>query len=106
MSRHAANPAAVPRLSPKSFCVAIAERGTRESGSDMPSPIVVFASVRRAAIRSNFQAGNADGAVGREGFSHFVSRPLLGHGFGVYPAPCGAASFCFGYAALWVMVPP
>jgi len=34
------------------------------------------------------------------GFFRFVSRPLLGHGFGAKPAPCGTASFCFGYAAL------
>jgi hypothetical protein len=41
-----------------------------------------------------------------QSISHLVSRRLLGHGFGAYPAPCGSASFCFGYAALRVMVPP
>jgi hypothetical protein len=35
-----------------------------------------------------------------------VSRLLLGHCFGAIPAPGGTASFCFGYAAFQVMVPP
>jgi hypothetical protein len=30
---------------------------------------------------------------------------MLGHCFGVYPTPGGAALFCFGYAALRVTVP-
>lgn len=106
MSQYAANPVALPPLSPKSLCVAIARRDAHESGSDMPSLSGTVGSVRRCAIRSIVQAGNADGAFGPEGFNHFVSRPLLGHGFGAYPAPCGTASFCFGYAALRVMVPP
>lgn len=106
MSRRAANPAALPMLSPKSHCAAIARGDTHKSESDLPSRFVAFVSVRRAALRSNIRAGSADGAFGPEGFSHFVSRPLLGHGFGAYPAPCGAASFCFGCATLRVMVPP
>jgi hypothetical protein len=36
--------------------------------------------------------------------SPYVSQLVLGHGFGAYPAPCGAALFCFGYAALQVTV--
>jgi hypothetical protein len=57
-------------------------------------------------VLANFLAQNADDDFGPEGISRLVSRRLLGHGFGAYPAPCGSASFCFGYAALRVMVPP
>ena len=106
MSRHAANPAALPPLSTKSFRLASTRQDAHESESKMASLSVAFGRVRRSAIRSNIRAENADGAFGPEGLNHFVSRPLLGHGFGAYPAPCGTASFCFGCAALRVMVPP
>jgi hypothetical protein len=36
--------------------------------------------------------------------SPYVSRLVLGHGFGAYPAPYGAALFCFGCATLRVTV--
>jgi len=106
MSRHVANSAALPPLSPRSFRLASTKEDAHESESEMASLSVAFGKVRKSAIRSNIQAGNTDGAFGPEGFNHFVSRPLLGHGFGAYPAPCGTASFCFGCAALRVMVPP
>jgi hypothetical protein len=44
------------------------------------------------------------GDFGPEGVCRFVSRHLLGHGFGAIPAPCGSSLFCFGCAALWVTV--
>ncbi len=106
MSRHAANPAASPSLSSKPLDAVTASLDTDEFDSDMPSFSRVFVSSRKAASQLNFRVENAGGAFGPESFDHFVSRLLLGHSFGAYPAPCGAASFCFGFAALRVMVPP
>jgi hypothetical protein len=57
-------------------------------------------------VLANFLAQSADDDFDPGGISRLVSRRLLGHGLGAYPAPCGSASFCFGYAALRVMVPP
>ena len=52
----------------------------------------------------NIRGRDSDENFGPEGVSRFVSRLLLGHGFGAIPAPCGSSLFCFGYAALRVTV--
>jgi hypothetical protein len=57
-----------------------------------------------AAIAVNIRDRDSDGRFGPEGVSCFVSRLLLGHGFGAIPAPCGSSLFCFGNTALRVTV--
>lgn len=42
--------------------------------------------------------------VGPVGIFRVVSRPLLGVTLRGYPAPCGSALFCFGFATLRVTV--
>jgi hypothetical protein len=106
MSNLAANPAATPFVSLKSAWRLSASFLRRNDGGELPSWSDVVGSSLRAAVLANFLAESADDDFGPAGISRLVSRLLLGHGFGAYPAPCGSASFCFGYAALRVMVPP
>ena len=56
------------------------------------------------AILANFLRRESDGSFGPEGVCRFVSRLLLGHGFGALPAPCGDLLFCFDCIALRVTV--
>ena len=105
MSNLAANPAATPFVSLNSAWKRSASLLRRNDGVELPSLCVVGSS-NEAVVLANFLAQSADDDFEPEGISRLVSRRLLGHGFGAYPAPCGSASFCFGYAALRVMVPP
>jgi hypothetical protein len=52
----------------------------------------------------DFLGHGADGNFGYACVRRSVSRLLLGHCFGAYPAPGGTALFCFGFAALRVTV--
>jgi hypothetical protein len=106
MSNHAANPAATPFVSLKSARRRSASFLRRNDGVELPSLCAVVDSSNEPAILANFLSQITDNGFGPERASRFVSRLLFGHGFGAYPAPCGSASFCFGYAALRVMVPP
>ena len=53
---------------------------------------------------ANFLDRESDGSFGPEGVCRFVSRLLLGHGFGALPAPGGDSLFCFDCIALRVTV--
>jgi hypothetical protein len=106
MSNHAANAAATPYVSLKSAWRRTASFLRRNYGGDLPLLRGVMDSSNEPTVLANFLAQSADGDFGPEPASRFVSRLLFGHGFGAYPAPCGSALFCFGYAALRVMVPP
>ena len=105
MSNLAANPAATPLVSLNSAWRRSASLLRRNDGVELPSLCGVGSS-NEAVVLANFLAQSADDDFDPEGISRLVSRRLLGHGFGAYPAPCGSASFCFGYAALRVVVPP
>jgi hypothetical protein len=106
MLNHAANPAATPFVSLKSVWRRSASFLRRNDGVELPSLGGVLDSSNEPAILVTFLAQPADDGFGPDRASRFVSRLLFGHGFGAYPTPCGSASFCFGYAALRVMVPP
>jgi hypothetical protein len=82
------------------------EHSKAQHGGELSSLCGVVDSSNEPAVLANFLSQIADDGFGPERASRFVSRFLFGHGFGAYPAPCGSASFCFGYAALRVMVPP
>jgi hypothetical protein len=121
MSFHAVNPVASPHLFPR-----IVERpnlGARtcSDGGGLSASLREHAYSNRAAITVNFRSQDADGNLCPVSVCRYVSRFLLGHSFGGYPAPGGTASFCFGsppqqvrsdlpgtsvFAALRVMVPP
>ena len=104
MSTQAANPAALPHLSlcvieqPVESFAACNGGGVQRSSSG-----VMFRS-KAIAIATEFCRRNANDKFGPVFVSRFVSRRLLGHGFGALHAPCGSSLFCFGYAALRVTV--
>jgi hypothetical protein len=64
----------------------------------------VVAQFSKLAMLAEFTRRDSNGSSGRESVSRFISRLLLGHGFGAIPAPCGNSLFCFGKAALRVTV--
>jgi hypothetical protein len=104
MSRHAANPAALPHLS---LCgLARAYETPQAQAIDCDSCLLAgpSASSVRAVMGMNFCSEDADENFGPVCVSRPVSRHLHGHCFGAYPAPCGSSLFCFGYAALRVTV--
>ena len=106
MPNHAANLAATLFVPLKSAWRRSASLLRHKDGGELPSLGRMVDSSNEPAVLANFLAQCADDGFGPERASRFVSRLLFGHGFGAYPAPCGSASFCFGYAALRVMVPP
>jgi hypothetical protein len=104
MSRHAANPAALPQLSPCGMARGYETLQTRPTGCESCLLAGPSANSVRAVMAMIFRSPNADENFGPVCVSRPVSRLLLGHCFGAYPAPCGSSLFCFGYAALRVTV--
>jgi hypothetical protein len=104
MSRHAANSAALPQLSPCGMARVYETLQTRAIGCDSCLLAGPRASFFRAVMAMNFRSKDADENFGPVCVSRPVSRLLHGHCFGAYPAPCGSSLFCFGYAALRVTV--
>ncbi len=92
MSTFAANPAGLPHVSP---CVV--ERAnkiprTRHDGGGSRSICGGYASSNRAAIAANFPSQRADENFGLARVCRYISRLLLGHSFGAFPAPGGTRS--------------
>ena len=106
MSRLAANPAASPSLSPQAAVTAISTLMTRNFLGRWPSSWVGLSRSSASAIARDLCSQITDENFGPVCVCRYVSRLLLGHGFGAIPAPGGTAPLCFGYAALRVMVPP
>jgi len=106
MSRLAANPAALPSLSLRTADTAISMPMTPNSGAKLPSDWVGMGGSSASAIAPDFFSQSTDENFGLVCVCRYVSRLLLGHCFGAIPAPGGTAPLCFGFAALWVMVPP
>jgi hypothetical protein len=92
MSFHAANPAGFSHLS--SCGVESANKGlsTRNYGGELRPSYVGPCRSNRTAIAVNFRSQSADDnfALGR--VCRYVSRLLLGHSFGAFPAPGGTRS--------------
>jgi hypothetical protein len=106
MSILAANPAASLLLS---LCVverADLSAHSCNGGGELRSSYGGNASANRAAIEADFRSPSVDENFASACVCRYVSRLVLGHCFGACPAPSGTASFCFGFAALRVMVPP
>ncbi len=92
MSFRAANPADFPHLSPCLVERAIAGISSRNHGGEPHPSCDGHANSNRTAIAANFRSQCADEnfALGR--VCRYVSRLLLGHSFGAFPAPGGTRS--------------
>ena len=121
MSFPAFNPAAFHFLFPCIVERAILSAKTCNCGGKLLASCEGHARSNRAAIAADFRSLSADENFAPSCVCRYVSRLMFGHCYGAYPAPCGSASFCFGYppqrvkygpaedpgiAALRVMVPP
>ena len=104
MHHHAPIPAAKPHLSLKAFTVPSLRGEERNGRCERPSFERTLASNNELRFGRTSAAETRTGDFDTEGFIRLVSRPLLGVTLRGYPAPCGSALFCFGYAALWVTV--
>jgi hypothetical protein len=92
MSFHAANPAGFSNLS---LCLAEQANkslSTRNCGGELRPSYGGHASSNRTAIAVNFRSQCADENFDLERVCRYVSRLLLGHSFGAFPAPGGTRS--------------
>jgi hypothetical protein len=106
MFKHAANPAASPSLSLRTAETATQSVIARNSGAELPSPWVGLSHSSASVIATDFWSQSTDENFVPVRVCRYVSRLLLGHCFGDFPAPVGTAPLCFGFAALRVMAPP
>ena len=106
MSALAANSAALPSLSLMARETANPWETARESGENRLSFLGGLRRSNGSAIAPDFCSQSTDENFGPVCVCRYVSRLLLGHCFGAISAPGGTSPLCFGFAALWVMVPP
>ena len=92
MSFHAANPAGFPQLSSCLVQQANKSLSTRNYGSELRPSYDGHARSNRAAIVATFRSQYADENFALERVYRYVSRLLLSHSFGAFPAPGGARS--------------
>jgi hypothetical protein len=92
MSFHAANPAACSDLSSCAVESANKSLSTRNYGGELRSSYGGTCPSNRTAIAVNFRSQCADDNVALERVCRYVSRLLLGHSFGAFPAPGGTRS--------------
>jgi|SRR5208282_1597059 len=101
MSYHAANPAAFSDLSLCFVKQANKSLSKRNYGGELRPSYGGYASSNLAAIALNFrsQCANENFALGC--VCRYVSRLLLSHSFGAFPAPGGTRSSASHSASLW-----
>jgi len=104
MSNHAAIPAAMRYVFPKSALWSILNTTQLHSGWYSRSSSVEHRPAKRAAVAAHFVGRERDGSYVPERVSRSVSRVLFGHCFRACPAPGGSSLFCFCSAALRVTV--
>lgn len=92
MSFNAANPARFSDLSLYLAEQASKSLSTRNFGGKLRPSYGGHASSNRTAIAVNFRSQCADDNFALERVCRYVSRLLLGHSFGAFPAPGGARS--------------
>ena len=92
MSFHAANPAGFSNLSLYLAEHANQSFSTRNDGGDLHPSYGGHARSNRAAIVATFRSQYADENFALERVCRYVSRLLLGHSFGAFPAPGGTRS--------------
>lgn len=106
MSTLAANAAASPSLSLRTFETANPGQTVQEFGENSLLFLGRQSRSNGSAIALVFHSQSTDENFDLVCVCRYVSRLSLGHCFGAIPAPGGTAPLCFGYAALRVMVPP
>ena len=92
MSFLAANPAGLSYLSPCLVERAIADLLTRNDGGKLRPSCGGRACSNRTAITAGFRSQRIDGNSALVRVCRYVSRLMLGHRFGVLPAPGGTRS--------------
>jgi hypothetical protein len=105
MPFHAVNPAAFHSLSPRIIERAVVSAQTCNSGGELRASCEGHANSNRAAFVADFRSLSADENFAPSCVCRYVSRLLLGHCFGAYPAPCGSSLFCFGFAPYGLRFP-
>ena len=100
MSFHAANPAGFSHQSPNLVEQATKSLSTRNYGGGLRPSYGGHASSNRTAIAVNFRSQCADETFALERVCRYVSRLLLGHSFGAFPAPGGTRSSASHFAPL------
>ena len=92
MSFHAANPADFSHQSPSLVEQAPKSLSTRNYGGELRPSYGGTCPSKRTAIAVNFRSQCADENFDLERVCRHVSRLLLGHSFGAFPAPGGTRS--------------
>jgi len=92
MSFHVANSASFSHLSSCPVESANKSLSTRNRGGELRPSYGGHASWNRTAIAVNFRSQCADDNFDLERVCRYVSRLLLGHSFGAFPAPGGTRS--------------
>ena len=92
MSFHATNPASFSHLSSCAVESANKSLSTRNYGGELRPSYGGHASSNRIAIAVNFRSQCADENFALACVRRYVSRLLLGHSFGAFPAPGGTRS--------------
>src|ERR1700691_3359804 len=100
MSFHAANPAGFSYLSSGPVEFANKSLSTRNYGGELRPSYGGHAGSNRTAIAVNFRSQCADDNFALERVWRYVSRLLLGHSFGAFPAPGGTRSSASHFAPL------
>ena len=101
MSFHPANPASFSYLSSCAVESANKSLSTRNYGRELRPSYSGYAGSNRAAIALNFRSHCADDNFALACVCRYVSRLLLSHGFGAFPAPGGTRSSASHSAPLW-----
>jgi hypothetical protein len=92
MSFHAANPAGFSHQCPCLVEQATKSLSTCNYGGELRPSYGGHASSNRIAIAVNFRSQCADDNLVLERVCRYLSRLLLGHSFGAFPAPGGTRS--------------
>ena len=92
MSVHAVNPASFSYLSSCAVESADKSLSTRNYGDELRPSSGGHARSNRAAIVATFRSRYEDDNFALERVCRFLSRLLLGHSFGAFPAPGGTRS--------------
>ena len=100
MSFLAANPADSTHLSPCTLEQTSKSQQTRNGGGKLRPSYGGHASSNRTAIAVNFRSQCADDNFDLERVCRYVSRLLLGHSFGAFPAPGDTRSSASHFAPL------
>src|ERR1700690_2364795 len=89
---HAAKPASFSHLSPRPVEQANKSLSKRNYGGELRPSYGGHAGSNLAAIALNFRSQCAEDNFAPERVCRYVSRLLLGHSFGAFPAPSGTRS--------------